>query len=203
MALTPGEVLSKLIEVEVTSGQPRLSEKNVKEIKQVCRASEDNVQEAFRLLRQHLENDHSEVRFSTFLLMKELFDRSHTFRELLIDDIHEVCVLVAEIDKTKPLPLPKPAALKMKELSVSTLKMWYDKYGSTYKKLRLAFEFLRDTKKIVLREESASDLFRPGARNDVVRKNADRARIDKVNAEMDEFGNELDILLTEVETLFG
>ena len=203
MALTQGERLSNLIENEVTSGQARLSEKNVKEIKQICKSSDDSVREAFRLLRQHLEENHSEVRFSTLLLMKELFDRSHVFRELLIDDIHDFCVLVAEIDKTKPLPLPKPAAIKMKELSAVILKRWYDKYGSTYKKLRLAFEFLRDTKKILLREESATHLSRSDTHSNVVKRNADRARIEKINSEMGESSNELEILLTEIETLFG
>ena len=44
------------------------------------------VEHAFHLLMSQLTIDHSEVRFSTFLMIEELFTRSHAFRELLVTD---------------------------------------------------------------------------------------------------------------------
>lgn len=84
--------LSTLIDEEANSGRIRLDEKRLQSIKQICKTSDNHVREAFRLLRQYLDEDHAEIRWSCFLLIKELFSRSHCFRELLIEDINEYLV---------------------------------------------------------------------------------------------------------------
>lgn len=89
---TPTERLASLIEEEVNSGQIRLKEARLKDVKQICRTSDDLVHEAFRLIRKYLEEEHAEVRWSAFLIAKELFSRSHYFRELLIEDINDYLV---------------------------------------------------------------------------------------------------------------
>ena len=41
---------------------------------------------AYDLLMVQLVKDHSEIRLSTFQMIDELFNRSHAFRELIIED---------------------------------------------------------------------------------------------------------------------
>jgi len=53
-----------------------------------------------------------------------------------------------ETDFDNPLPPPKPAADKLKENAMLAIKKWYDKYGIAYQKLSLAFEYLKNVKKI-------------------------------------------------------
>lgn len=45
------------------------------------------VNEAYHMLMTQLEKEHSEIRLSAFQMMDELFNRSHTFRELLLCDL--------------------------------------------------------------------------------------------------------------------
>ncbi|OQV23972.1 UV-stimulated scaffold protein A [Hypsibius exemplaris] len=198
--------LSTLIEEEVTSGQIRLKEANLKDLKLLCRRHDDLIREAFRLLRRHLERNHAEARWSAYLLVKELFERSHLFRELLIDDLHEFLVLVAEIDRSQPLPPPKPVACRLKEHSVATLKIWFEKFGNSYKKLELGFNFLKDTQKIRISNASpapANLYVVPTAAKDTNVGSLNRKRIDRVLAEHVEHQEEMDSLLTEIENLFG
>ncbi|XP_055337299.1 UV-stimulated scaffold protein A-like [Paramacrobiotus metropolitanus] len=195
--------LLQLIEEEVNSGHNRTSDKSLKELKSICRQSDEYVKEAFRLLWEHLSQEHAEMRWSAFLLIRELFDRSHCFRELLIENLNDYMVLVAETDRRKPLPKPKIVADRLKQASVALFKSWTDKFGSTYKKLDLAYRFLDDTKKIVHPASSASsfsDLFTPRteSRNSTIQQK----KIDAIKSQILESEEELDNLMNETENLF-
>ena len=58
------------------------------------RRSDDFVRHAFYLLMTRLEKDHAEVRLSAFQLTRELFVRSHCFRDLLLSDFQRFLELV-------------------------------------------------------------------------------------------------------------
>lgn len=51
------------------------------------RTSDGYVQHAFDLLMKQLKVKHSEVRFSVYQMIDELFQRSHMFRELLLEEL--------------------------------------------------------------------------------------------------------------------
>jgi len=59
-----------------------------------CRRSDDYVKHVFYLLMTRLEKYHSEVRLSAFQIIRELFVRSHCFRNLLLSDFQRFLQLV-------------------------------------------------------------------------------------------------------------
>ena len=58
------------------------------------RHSDDYVRHVFYLLMTRLEKDHAEVRLSAFQIARELFVRSHCFRDLLLSDFQRFLELV-------------------------------------------------------------------------------------------------------------
>ena len=59
------------------------------------RTSDGYVKHAYELLMSQMTVDHSEVRLSTFQMIDELFQRSHAFRELLLQDFQTFLELSA------------------------------------------------------------------------------------------------------------
>lgn len=106
------------------------------------------VRVAYEITMGHLSKDHAEVRLSSFQVMKELFSRSHVFRELLISDFEKFSILVTGTDPNSPLPPPKPAAAQLKEKSLLAIREWNDKYGTGYPKLKLGYNYLKVNKKV-------------------------------------------------------
>jgi len=51
------------------------------------RTSDSNLNLAYELMMQQLHIKHAEVRMSVCQMVNELFNRSHVFRELLIEDL--------------------------------------------------------------------------------------------------------------------
>jgi hypothetical protein len=52
----------------------------------ISRQTDVNVEYCYRLLIAQLDKQHSEIRYSTFQIIDQLFNRSHHFRTLLLDD---------------------------------------------------------------------------------------------------------------------
>ena len=61
----------------------------------INRRSDEYVKHAYHLLSTQLEKNHSEIRLSCFLMIDELFQRSHCFREQLLADFQYFLMLVA------------------------------------------------------------------------------------------------------------
>ena len=98
---------------------------------------------------KHLTKNHSEVRLSAFQVVKEIFKRSHRFRDLIVGDLQEVLALTLETEPGRMLlPLPEEARKKLKTLALETMKEWVKEFGDAYLKLHHAFNFLKQVKKI-------------------------------------------------------
>ena len=54
------------------------------------------------------------------------------------------------MEASKPLPPPKPAAMKMKTDTLKAIQQWHDKYGQGYRKLVVGFEYLKNCKHVSL-----------------------------------------------------
>jgi len=52
------------------------------------------------------------------------------------------------INPKQPLPAPKWAAVELKQQAVRAIKQWHDSFGKTYKKLSIAYNFLKSSKKV-------------------------------------------------------
>ena len=128
------------------------------------------------MLLYQLNEKHSEIRVAAFLIVQELFKRSHCFRESLIADFQDFIKLVFDIDDTVPLPPPVAAARKLRHLSAKTIKEWNEVYGDAYKKLSLGFNFLKTSRIVDFEDVEA-------------RTAAERLRNEKKDAKISELKN--------------
>ena len=148
MELSQAQEVEGLIERLVTSGKSTLDNVEMKRLKSLCKHSAVCLEHTFHILLSQLLKDHCEIRLSAFQIVNELFVRSHAFRTLLLNNFQQFMDCTIETDFDNPLPPPKLAADKLKEDSLRAIKRWHDKYGIAYQKLSLAFEYLKNVKKI-------------------------------------------------------
>ncbi|KAF9160685.1 hypothetical protein DFQ26_005277 [Actinomortierella ambigua] len=89
-----------------------------------------------------LKQAHAQIRYSCTQLIQELFQRSHVFRECLVEDYPIFLQLTVGIHQHS-LPPPAAFAEKTKLLAISLTNEWYKKYGTAYKQLALGYDFLK------------------------------------------------------------
>ncbi|XP_077033941.1 UV-stimulated scaffold protein A isoform X5 [Agelaius phoeniceus] len=140
--------LAELVEELTTSGEPQLEPGRMKELKKICKSSEEHISHAYHLLLTRLREEHAEMRFSAFQVVQELFARSHHFRTLLISNFQELLELTVGIDHEQPLPPPKEVAQKLRKAAIKAVQDWHEKYGEAYKQLSLGYHFLKQNKKV-------------------------------------------------------
>ena len=142
------EQLFELVEELSTSGEAKLNEKSLKSLKRICKKSDANIKLVYRIILAQMEKEHSEIRFSCFQILDELFSRSHLFRQLVFEDFQQTMELCLETSDEKKLPPPLSSAKKLKLFALSRIDSWNEKYGKHYKKLELAFDYLKNVKRV-------------------------------------------------------
>lgn len=196
--------LSQLIEELTTSGESQLNAQKMKELKKICKSSEEQLSHAYRLLMTQLTQDHAEIRLSTFQIMDELFTRSHQFRMLLVSDFQEFLELTLGTDSDHPLPPPREAAQRLRQAAMQAVEGWNEKFGEAYKKLALGYHFLKHTKKVDFRDINVRTVAER-KREEEKQKHLDkihRESADRAKREMEEMSDEIGCCLTEVENCF-
>ncbi len=143
--------------------------------------------------------------------MDQLFVRSHAFRQLLLADLKEILELTMEPDSTgtedaskkvaRQLPPPKVAREQLKKLSLETVKAWTEKFGEGYKRLSLAYNYLRQVRKVDFSDlEARSDLQK---RREEERKrrldNVWRERVRRTREEMGERSEDMRECLVQID----
>lgn len=196
--------LSQLIEELTTSGESQLNAQKMKELKKICKSSEEQLSHAYHLLKTQLTQDHAEIRLSAFQIVDALFTRSHQFRVLLVSDFQEFLELTLGTDNDNPLPPPREAAQRLKQAAMQAVEGWNEKFGEAYKKLALGYHFLKHTKKVDFRDVDARTVAER-KREEEKRKHLDRIHresAERAQREMEEMSDEIQSCLTEVENCF-
>ncbi|XP_033122407.1 UV-stimulated scaffold protein A-like [Anneissia japonica] len=193
--------LAEAVEHLTTSGQPSLDKGKLKEIKNICRTSDAFVGQLFHLVMTQLRMDHAEIRLSAFQIIQEIFARSHHFRELLVSDFQEFLELTSEMCLEMPLPPPKAAANLLKEQTLKTVQNWYEKFGQSYKKLALGYNYLKHVKRVDFNNIQAATLAEQ-QREAARKKKMEIALQEKMNVTVNEIHDTLPDMqrsLTELE----
>ncbi|XP_040822026.1 UV-stimulated scaffold protein A isoform X1 [Ochotona curzoniae] len=196
--------LSQLVEELTTSGEPRLNPEKMKELKKICKSSEEQLSHAHRLLMTQLAWEHAEVRLSAFQILEELFARSHHFRLLVVADFQELLELTLGTDHEQPLPPPREAAQRLRQAAIRAVEGWNAKFGEAYKKLAVGYHFLRHTKKVDFQDQHARTVAER-RREEEKQKHLDkihRERAEQAAREMEEASEEIQSCLTEVNSCF-
>ncbi|XP_072803515.1 UV-stimulated scaffold protein A isoform X3 [Vicugna pacos] len=150
--------LSKLVEELTTSGEPQLNPEKMKELKKICKSSEEQLSHTYHLLMAQLSQEHAQVRLSTFQAVDELFTRSHQFRMLVVSNFQEFLELTLGTDHERPLPPPRDVAQRLRQAAARAVRSWSEKYGAAYKKLALGFHFLRHKQQVDFQDVNARTL---------------------------------------------
>ncbi|XP_071470177.1 UV-stimulated scaffold protein A isoform X3 [Marmota flaviventris] len=196
--------LLKLVEELTTSGEPQLNPEKMKELKKVCKSSEEQLSCAYRLLKTQLTQDHAEVRLSAFQIVDELFTRSHQFRVLLVSDFQEFLELTLGTNHEQPLPPPREAAQRLRQAALRAVEGWNERFGEAYKKLALGYHFLKHTKKVDFQDVNGRTLAER-QQEEQKQRHLDRIyreRAKQAEREMEEMSAEVGCCLTEVENCF-
>ncbi|KAK2849566.1 hypothetical protein Q5P01_009400 [Channa striata] len=202
MELSQRERLSELVEELTMSGQPQLNQAKMKEIKKICKASNDCIDHVYHTVMSQLNQEHAEIRLSAFQIASELFTRSHHFRTLLVDNFQEFLELTVETDSEQPLPPPKEVARKLRSLAIQTVQSWQAAYGTAYKKLALGYHFLKQVKKVDFQDAEARTVAE--RRRQEERQNRMeriyKERVEAASRDMEEMYQEIEATLTEMES---
>ena len=196
---TTSEV-ENLIEKLVTSGSQSLDQDVMKKLKSLCKHSNECLEQCFQILLSHLVKDHSEVRLSTFQICSELFVRSHLFRTLLLKNFQQFMDCTVETDFDNPLPPPKAAADKLKQDALLAIKSWYEKYGIAYLRLSLAYEYLKNVKKIRFDQPHTFIQSRAQEQRLSRKKIVNGMKLDKLKKDVDENMWEVKNVASEIQT---
>ncbi|KAM4810304.1 UV-stimulated scaffold protein A [Rhinophrynus dorsalis] len=196
--------LAELVESLTTSGEPQLNPEHLKELKKICKSSDEHINHVYHLLMTQLNQEHAEIRLSAFQIVSELFSRSHLFRTLLISNFQEFLELTVETDYEQPLPPPKEVAQKLKILAIKTVQEWHEKFGEAYKKLSLGYHFLKRNKKIDFQDVRSRTLAERKREEEKEKhlQNIYKEKAKKAKTEMEEMLEEIQSSLTEMENCF-
>ncbi|XP_054942250.1 UV-stimulated scaffold protein A isoform X1 [Physeter macrocephalus] len=196
--------LSELVEELTTSGEPQVNPEKMKELKKICKSSEEQLGHTYHLLMAQLSQEHAEVRLSAFQVLDQLFTRSHHFRMLVVSNFQEFLELTLGTDHERPLPPPREVAQKLRQAATRAIRGWNEKYGTAYKKLALGFHFLTHNKQVDFQDVDARTLAER-RRAEEKQKRLDRIykeRSERAAREMEEMSREIRNCLTELESCF-
>ncbi|XP_032961964.1 UV-stimulated scaffold protein A isoform X1 [Rhinolophus ferrumequinum] len=204
MFLDMDQRLSELVEDLTTSGEPQLNPEKMKELKKICKASEEQLSNAYRLLMAQLSREHAEIRLSAFQIVDELFVRSHQFRMLVVSDLQEFLELTLGTDHRRPLPPPREVAQRLRQAATRAVQGWHERFGAAYKKLALGHHFLRHTQQVDFQDVNVRTPVER-KREEEKQKRLDRLyreRAERAVRELEEMSEEIRGCLTEVESCF-
>ncbi|XP_013224990.2 UV-stimulated scaffold protein A isoform X2 [Columba livia] len=196
--------LAELVEELTTSGEPRLEPGRMKELKKICKCSEEHISHAYHLLLTRLNEEHAEMRFSAFQIVQELFPRSHQFRTLVISNFQEFLELTVGIDHEQPLPPPKEVAQKLRKAAIKSVQEWHEKYGEAYKQLSLGYHFLKQNKKVDFQDVHARTMAERRREEEKQKRldNIYKEKAKRAEKEMEEMSQDIADTLTEMENCF-
>ncbi|KAM4708749.1 UV-stimulated scaffold protein A [Discoglossus pictus] len=196
--------LTELVESLTTSGEQQLNPGKLKELKKICKSSNEQINHVYHLLMTQLNQEHAEIRLSAFQIVSELFGRSHHFRTLVISNFQEFLELTVETDYEQPLPPPKEVAQKLKATAIKTVQEWHENFGEAYKKLSLGYHFLKQNKKVDFQDVNTRTLAERKREEEKKKRleNIYKEKAKNAKKEMEDMSEEIQSSLTEMENCF-
>jgi len=178
------ERLKKLVEKCINSAE--LDEASMKSVRSICRKDDACIAIVVAELLWFLKRKHCVVRLRCVQLADSLFQRSHTFRLLLLKDLEDFLTLTIGHNPASPLPPPISQQPSLQRAAILAVKGWHEKFGSAHKKLQLAFSALTnvvDFQELCLASDPAR--LRRREREERVAR-ASREKVTRVEQEMQE-----------------
>jgi hypothetical protein len=147
------DIRTLLTSVITNGGCCPQTETQIKNVKSLCRISQQNVVIAFEFLWEMLKEPNSISRFYALQVVDILFTRSHRFRLCLLTELPLFLQYSAGISGHS-IPEPREYAKKCRSLSLQLMSEWYLKFGSAYKQLEVGYNYLTQKLGISLSHDS-------------------------------------------------
>ena len=201
--LTESEI-EKLLDSMTKSGAQELNANQMKQLKKYCRRSDDNIDVVFRKLFHELNKNHSQIRVTTVLIIGELFQRSHRFRQLMAENLYEFFELCLELNPKRKLPKPKSFASKLKQIAIDFIQNWDKQFGEGYEELRSAVIYLKDNRLVDFNERTVRNESQKRREEEEQKRrlNVLKLKIEKSVDQLNEIEAEVKSLLTQINTCF-
>ena len=195
------ETMIRLVEKITTTGSHHLDQAMMKKLKSACKRDARLINSLVQLLLKQLKRRHSEIRLSAFQVCQEIFQKSHQFRTLILDDLEVIFALTLETNNVL-LPPPKAAAKKLRILAAETFHGWVTKFGSAYKKLEHGYNYLKQVQRVSFNDiEGRSALERRQELEQRLRMDAIwKERVKKVQMQMNDHRRDMDECLTQINS---
>ncbi|KAI8065481.1 hypothetical protein BC940DRAFT_334788 [Gongronella butleri] len=123
------------------TGEWVLDKEILKDIKRTCKQAPLYVETTYEVMFAQLKKKHAQIRYSCLQLCEELFQRSHQFRQLLMDDFPTFIELSVGI-RNASLPPPAEVAVKLRKYAIALIKNWYAHYGEHLRPLSIGYDYL-------------------------------------------------------------
>ena len=169
----------------------------------MCKNGDDDLIDfVYRMFVIQLEKTHCQKRYTTMLLIEQLFPRSHRFRTVFTDqaNLNKFFELTLGTNREKPLPKPKSYANLLKEKVNQLIKQWIQEFGRGYPYLEQVYKLALSLTLTANTNDSAN------AANQLDRQTQSELRlIDKIERKLIEYASledELPEQLTQVRNCF-
>ena len=201
--LTDADV-DKLLDTMTRSGAQELEPIQMRQLKNYCRQSEQNIERVFRHLFHDLNQKHSQIRVTTLLIIGDLFGRSHRFRQLMTENLYQFFELCLEMNPKRKLPKPKNFAQKLKQIALDLIEKWDKEFGEGYEELRTAVKYLKDNRLIDFNERTVKNESQRRREDEKLkrRQNVLKTKIEKCVEQLNDIEVEINTLLTQIDSCF-
>lgn len=200
------EEIGSLIKTMSTNGCKQIDQDLMKKVKNYCKQGDEFVEQVFRMILIQLEKPHSQIRYSLLLIIDELFQRSHRFRSLLVqnDNLQKFFDLSLGISEDHPLPPPKKFKHELKKKSIELIDNWNHKYADGYPSLKSAYNHLKSSTVNFTERQVVRETERQAKEAEENRKKALlKEKIFKVTKAFDELKNECDCISIQADNCFN
>ena len=141
--MAESQKLAKHVLTIATSKEDILDPAAFKAIKEICRRDESAVGRTCDVILKQLSKPNAAIRLNCWRLIEQLFERSHTFRQRIVENLDELAQLAIGTEPGRPLPLPKEVAGRLQAQAIRAVKDWVDRFAPGYPKLKVSYAVLQ------------------------------------------------------------
>lgn len=134
--------IRELVEKITSRTKDELEREKLLVLKRLVKKSDENVEGTYQALLVRLRMKNCRNRSLSLEVMDEFFCRSKVFRRLVVDNLDEIMALSIGHLPEQPLPKPIEEARRLQLLAFHTIHKWNETFGTLYRELSLAADFL-------------------------------------------------------------
>ncbi|KAK7582477.1 hypothetical protein V9T40_013922 [Parthenolecanium corni] len=188
--------ISEIIHELTHKNHKLLNEEDVKKLTDLTKDSKAYTDRVYCTLVDYLKKPHSELRYNAFFIFNIYFKNYARFRESGIDNLRSILELTTFLNYDTPLPPPKAIANELNKFTLKCIRDWNQKFGPSYKKLEICYQFLRRKKNVDFEKFEMED-----RATQLRKQEEERKKKNLAETKLKSLRNEMNELKPEIENL--